>query len=316
MASSPPAVDHRHRLWFDTIMLIHVRLLTAAILTAGAGVTTLVGAVNDYEAEVMAWRADREARLKADDGWLTVSSLFFLREGQTSFGSSQRNDFVVPHIPPEAGVFELRDGHVTVRAPADGRLTVDGETVETAQLYPADQPVTVSLGPVSLWVHVSGERLAIRVRDTDADLRKNFTGLDWFPVDDAYRVRGKFTPHAEPMTVKMLNILGDIETYTSTGYVTLTVGGQETRMLPVNSGERLWFIMRDGTSGAETYSAARFLYADAPDADGWTTVDFNRAYNPPCAFNPHTTCPLPPPDNRLDARVEAGEKAYRGPGAH
>ena len=113
-----------------------------------------------------------------------------------------------------------------------------------------------------------------------------------------------------------MNILGDIETYTSTGYVTLTVAGTEVRMLPVNSGQRLWFIMRDLTSSDETYSAARFLYADAPDADGWTTVDFNMAYNPPCAFNPHTTCPLPPPDNRLDVRIEAGEKNYKGPGAH
>jgi uncharacterized protein (DUF1684 family) len=294
----------------------YTRWLAASALIASVGVTTLVGMVNDYEEEVAAWRAEREARLMDDDSWLTVSSLFFLREGQTSFGSSQRNDFVVPHIPPEAGVFELRNGRVTVRAPANGRLTVDDEAVEAAQLYPAEQRVTVSLGPVSLWVHVSGERLAIRVRDTDAEIRKNFTRLDWFPVDEGYRVRGKFTPHAEPMIVNTMNILGDIETYTSTGYVTLSVGGRETRMLPVNSGQRLWFIMRDGTSGVETYSAARFLYADAPDAEGWTTVDFNRAYNPPCAFNPHTTCPLPPPENRLDVRIEAGEKAYRGPGAH
>lgn len=297
-------------------MLIDARWLAAAALIASVGVTTLAGTVNDYETEITAWRAEREASLKNDDGWLTVSSLFFLREGQTSFGSSQRNDFVVPHIPPEAGVFELRNGQVTVRAPANGRLTVDDKSVETAQLYPAEERVTVSLGPVSLWVHVSGERLAIRVRDTDAEIRKNFTRLDWFPVDDAYRVRARFTPHAEPMIVNTMNILGDIETYTSTGYVTFSMDGRETRMLPVNSGERLWFIMRDGTSGVETYSAARFLYADAPDAEGWTTVDFNRAYNPPCAFNPHTTCPLPPPDNRLDVRIEAGEKAYRGPGSH
>ena len=297
-------------------MSMKIRRLAVSVLMASIGVTALVGAANDYEAEIEAWRTEREANLKADDSWLTVSALFFLREGDTSFGSSQRNDFVVPHIPAEAGVFALRDGRVTVRAPANGRLTVDGEAVETARLYPAETRAIVTLGPVSLWVHRSGERLAIRVRDTDAEIRKNFTRLDWFPVDEAYRVRGKFTPHAKPVTVKTLNILGDIETYTSTGYVTLTVAGQEMRMLPVNSGRRLWFIMRDGTSGEDTYSAARFLYADAPDAEGWTTVDFNRAYNPPCAFNPHTTCPLPPPDNRLDVRIEAGEKAYRGPGAH
>ena len=188
--------------------------------------------------------------------------------------------------------------------------------VTAAQLYPAEGRVTLTAGPVSFWVHESGERLAIRVRDTESAIRRSFTRLDWYPVDERYRVRGKFTPHDEPLTVRTMNILGDIETYQSTGHVTLTVAGREVRMLPVNSGDQLWFILRDLTSGDETYPAARFLYADAPDADGWTTVDFNKAYNPPCAFNPHTTCPLPPPDNRLEVRVEAGEKSYRGPGAH
>ncbi|MDP6581863.1 MAG: DUF1684 domain-containing protein [Vicinamibacterales bacterium] len=296
-------------------MQIRTRLL---LLVALVGVPSLSAVrANDYEDEIEAWRIEREATLKADDGWLTVSALFFLREGPNSFGSSQRNDFVLPdHVPAEAGVFTLRDGQVMVHAPADGAVIVNGEPVTAAQLYPSDNEATLTIGSVSFWVHVSGDRLAIRVRDTESEIRKRFTTLDWYPVDQRYQVRGKFTPHAEPITVKTMNILGDIETYTSTGYVTLTVAGTQVRMLPVNSDRRLWFIMRDLTSSDETYSAARFLYADAPDADGWTTVDFNKAYNPPCAFNPHTTCPLPPPDNRLDVRIEAGEKNYSGPGAH
>ncbi len=294
-------------------------LVTMAVtaLGIGAAVSGAAGAgANDYADEIETWRADREARLKADDGWLTVSALYFLPEGESSFGSSPRNDLVLPDpFPAEAGVLERRGRTVSVRAVGDP-LTVDGESVAAAQLYPAEGRVTLTMGPVSFWVHESGERLAIRVRDTEAAIRRNFIHLDWYPVDESFRVRGKFTPHAEPLTVRTMNILGDIETYQSTGHVTLTVAGREVRMLPVNSGDRLWFILRDATSGDETYAAARFLYADAPDADGWTTVDFNKAYNPPCAFNPHTTCPLPPPDNRLDVRVEAGEKNYRGPGAH
>ena len=289
-------------------------LVTMAVTAFGIGAGG-VGA-NDYAEEIEAWRVDREARLKADDGWLTVSALFFLPEGESRFGSSPRNDLVLPDpFPAEAGVLERRGRTVSVRAAGDP-LTVDGDPVTAAQLYPSEGRVTLTEGPVSLWVHESGERLAIRVRDTEAAIRRNFTHLEWYRVDEGYRVRGKFTPHAEPLTVKTMNILGDIETYQSTGYVTLTVAGREVRMLPVNSGDQLWFILRDATSGEETYPAARFLYADAPDADGWTTVDFNKAYNPPCAFNPHTTCPLPPPDNRLEVRVEAGEKNYRGPGAH
>ncbi len=294
-----------------------MRLLLSVALVCGLGISAGGAIANDYEQEIEAWRVERETNLKADDSWLTVSALFFLREGDTSFGSSPRNDLTLPdRVPAEAGVFELRNGTVTVRAPAGGTLTVNGEAVTSAQLHPSERRATLTMGSVSLWVHYSGERLAIRVRDTESDIRKNFTGLDWYPIDERYRVRGKFTPHAEPITVTTMNILGDIETYTSSGYVTLTVAGTEVRMLPVNSGRRLWFIMRDLTSSDETYSAARFLYADAPDADGWTTVDFNMAYNPPCAFNPHTTCPLPPPDNRLDVRIEAGEKRYKGPSAH
>ena len=296
-------------------------LVTMAAVTGfamvGIGVIGTGAAANDYAEEIEAWRVDREARLKADDGWLTVSALFFLPEGESRFGSSPRNDLVLPAaFPADAGVLERRGSTVSVRASGDRTLTVDGESVSAAQLYPAEGRVTLTAGPVSFWVHESGERLAIRVRDTESAIRRNFTRLEWYPVDERFRVRGKFTPHDEPMTVKTMNILGDIETYQSTGHVTLTVAGREVRMLPVNSGGQLWFILRDATSGDETYPAARFLYADAPDADGWTTVDFNKAYNPPCAFNPHTTCPLPPPDNRLEVRVEAGEKNYTGPGAH
>ena len=292
-------------------------LMMAAVMGFGiVGIGAAVSAANDYAQEIEAWRADREARLKADDGWLTVSALFFLPEGESRFGSSPRNDLVLPEpFPAEAGVLERRGRTVSMRTAGDP-LTVDGEPVTAAQLYPAKGRVTLTMGPVSFWVHESGERLAIRVRDTESAIRRNFTHLDWYPVDESYRVRGRFTPHAEPLTVRTMNILGDIETYQSTGHVTLTVAGREVRMLPVNSGDQLWFILRDATSGDETYPAARFLYADAPDADGWTTVDFNKAYNPPCAFNPHTTCPLPPPDNRLEVRVEAGEKSYGGPGAH
>ena len=180
----------------------HMRLLLSVALLCGLGMTAVGTGADDYEEEIEAWRVEREASLKADDSWLTVSALFFLREGETSFGSSPRNDLTLPaRVPAAAGVFELRNGTVTARAPAGGALTVNGEAVTSAQLYPAERRATLTIGSVSLWVHNSGERLAIRVRDTESDIRKNFTGLEWYPVDERYRVRGKFTPHAEPITV-------------------------------------------------------------------------------------------------------------------
>ena len=268
-------------------------------------------AAQDYVAETESWRAEREARLTADDGWLTVAGLFFLREGDNSFGSSPVNDIVIRTGPERAGIVTLDDAQITVRAAAGTTLSVDGQDVMSARLWPFegnDRP-TITVGPLSLFAHYSGERLAIRMRDRDSDILRQFRGLQWFPVDDRYRVWGRYVPHDEPVTITLPNILGDVEVFQSSGSVALRVGGRALRMMAIDSGDRLWFIFRDMTSGTETYPAARFLYADAP-ANGVTVVDFNRAYNPPCAFNPYTTCPLPPPENRLPIRIEAGEMDY------
>lgn len=293
---------------------------TSAIRVAICGLcllpASLVGQSDTYRAEQEAWRTEREAALTADDSWLTVAGLFFLNEGDNNFGASPLNDMVIPGGPDHAGVFEYRDEgdmgrRVSVRAPAGQSVVVDGEPVTSALLYPTEtERHTVTVGPLSLWVHYSGDRLAIRMRDPDSEIRKSFTGLKWFPVAERFRITGRFVPHDAPITVELPNILGDIEPFTSHGSVSLTVDGEDVSMLPMTSGTRLWFIFRDLTSGAETYPAARFLYADAPDEDGLVVVDFNRAYNPPCAFNPHTTCPLPPIQNRLGVRVEAGELDY------
>ena len=244
-----------------------------------------------------------------------MAGLFFLGEGGNTFGASPLNDIVLRTGPETAGVFTLRDGSITVRAPEGKTVAVDGRQVSAAQLWPYEgrERPTITLGPLTLFGHYSGARLAIRMRDRDSDIRRTFGGLRWFPVDETYRVRGRFVPHDEPLTLELPNILGDVEAFRSSGTVTFTVGGQELTMTAVDSGNRLWFIFRDLTSGRETYPAARFLYAPAPeyaDADGWTTLDFNQAYNPPCAFNPHTTCPLPPLENRLPVRIEAGELDY------
>ena len=289
-------------------MLMIVTVL--AILPAALAWTGGARAQDDYAASIETWRAEREARLTADDGWLTVAGLFFLREGENGFGSDPLRDIVLPSGPPDAGAFILRDGRVTLRAAPGATLAVGGEEVTAAELWPYEnERPELTIGPLTLFAHASGPRLAIRMRDRNSAILREFAGLDWYPVDAAYRVRGRFVPHAEPQEVRIQNILGDVETLTSSGAVRLSIRGEEVEMLPVDAGGRLWFIFRDLTSGSETYPAARFLYADAPE-DGWTVVDFNKAYNPPCAFTPHTTCPLPPRANRLPVRVEAGERDY------
>ena len=149
------------------------------------------------------------------------------------------------------------------------------------------------------------------MRDRESDIRRGFAGLRWFPADESYRVRARFVPHEHQRLMRLPNNLGDVFTIPSGGSVAFALGDRELRLVAVEYDGELWLIFRDLTSGKETYPSARYLYADAPDEDGFTIVDFNRAYNPPCAYNPYTTCPLPPPENRLPVRIEAGELDYR-----
>lgn len=291
--------------------------LVRLILACGglALVTSMTHASDpDYRAAIEKWRQEREARLTADDGWLTVAGLFWLQDGENRFGTDPLNDIVLPEGsgPAEIGVFEYRHGKTSVRIKEGVTVTMNGKPVRTAELRPSvpGPPDTLAIGDVTFFVHVSGERYAVRVKDKNSRLLREFKGLRWFPVNEAYRVTARFVAYEAPRTVHVPNILGDLETYTSPGTVALTLNGQDLRMQALSaSQDRVWFIFRDLTSGRETYHAARFLYADGPK-DGKVVLDFNQAYNPPCAFNPFTTCPLPPPENRLRIRVEAGELDY------
>lgn len=276
-----------------------------------------------YRAETEKWRSDREASLRSKDGWLSVAGLFFLKEGRNTFGSDRSNDFVLPaSAPPRAGSFELAGGRVFahvnagVAASFGGRPVQAQGRIELKKAGDLGQGDALVIGPLLLFVHLSGEQLAIRMRDVESPLLKSFTGLKWFPIDPEFRVTARFTPFETARPVQVSNILGDLESYTSPGVLTWRLKGQEYSLQPFeveSQGERRFFIVfKDLTSGNETYAAARFVYADMPK-NGVTVIDFNRAYNPPCAFNPFTTCPLPLPSNRLSIRLLAGERDY---GAH
>jgi len=263
-----------------------------------------------YRASVEKWRHDYEAYLKSDTGWLTVSGLFWLHEGQNRFGSDPLADIVLPaSAPAEAGSFEFHKGKTIVHVNPGIPATMHGIRVETAAMEPDSGKDQLVLGDLTLYVHASGDRYSIRLKDKNSSLRKNFTGLHWFPIDEAYKVDGHFVPYNPPKAVMIQNIMGDIGKETIPGYVEFTLHGQPLRLDAEADGSSLSFVFRDLTSGHETYGAARFLDADL-SKDGHVVLDFNEAYNPPCAYNPYTTCPLPEPENRLRVRIEAGEKSY------
>ena len=290
-------------------------LLVNAAPTRAAGAEEAAA----YRASVEKWRQDYEADLKSDHGWLTISGLFWLHEGENKFGSDPTNDIVLPDsVSADAGYFEFHDGNTIEHIKPRVAATMNGKPVETAELLPDSRlghtrpsDARMMLGGLTLWVHASGDRYAIRLRDPNSALRREFHGLAWFPIDESYRVVARFVTYDQPKQVPIQNLAGDSLTLPISGYAVFTLHGQEFRLeAQTESDGSLSFVIRDLTSGKETYAAARFLDADAPK-DGKVILDFNETYNPPCAYNPYTTCPLPPPDNRLHTRIEAGEKAYR-----
>lgn len=266
-----------------------------------------------YRAEVQKWRKDYQTELTAPDGWLSVCGLFWLREGENRFGASPLNDIVLPEgsAPDEAGVFEFHDGKTTVRLAPGVSATLNGKPVQTAELAPDAKDGRLKLGRLTLYVHASGSRYAIRLKDAQSPLRRDFKGLRWFPIDPRWRVTGRFVAYPKPETVEVQNVMGDVGPSIVPGYVEFSLQGKTYRLEPELEDDGTFeIVFRDLTSGRETYAAARFLDTPAPK-DGQVALDFNEAYNPPCAYNHFTTCPLPRPQNRLAARITAGEKAYR-----
>ncbi|MGN6729849.1 MAG: DUF1684 domain-containing protein [Rhodanobacteraceae bacterium] len=273
--------------------------------------------MDDYLVSVEQWRARRIARLTAPDGWLSLIGLHWLEPGPNTLGSAAGNAIVLAKAPAHLGVVEWRaDGTLSLQlAPGSGAL-VDGEAKFQATLRDDrdPNPTRVSFGSLNLVVLDRGGRKALRVRDADAETRTRFSGIESFPVDPAWRIVADWIPFDPPQTLETANVIGQMERYPVPGRAVFDRDGHRHELLPVievPGDEQLFLIFADGTSGRETYGAARFLYADPP-RDGKIVLDFNQAYNPPCAFTAFATCPLAPPENRLDLRVTAGEKKYRG----
>jgi len=284
----------------------------ATVLCAMAALIGTAAPIADpaYRASVEKWRQAYEADLRSDRGWLSVSGLFWLHEGQNTFGSGPLNDIVLPApAPASAGSFEFHSGRTTAHVNSGVAATINGKRVESAEMRPDSGADQLVLGDLTLYVHSSGERFTIRLRDKNSPLRKEFTGTHWFPVDESYRVVGKFVPYDSPRPIEIQNVMGDTLKDTMLGYVVFRLAGRDLRLDADASSGEIEFVFRDLTSGHETYAASRFLDTKI-EPDGKVVLDFNEAYNPPCAYNPFTTCPLPPPQNRLDVRVVAGEKTY------
>jgi hypothetical protein len=266
------------------------------------------------EQEIRAWHKKRVENLTSPDGWLSLVGLHWLKEGDNAFGSSADNHLVFPAgTPTRIGTLTLKGGKVTLTVAPGVSLLKDGQPFSGGPLRPEveGREDVLSLGTLRFYLIRRGEQFGLRVKDSEAEARKKFHGIPTYPVSEAWRIEGRFEPVNPPRKVPVPNVLGTVEELISPGTLVFTVNGQEYRLEPVQEpgATQLFIIFGDLTNRTDTYGAGRFLYTDPPK-DGKVVLDFNRAYNPPCAFSPYATCPLPPPQNRLKLRVEAGEKRY------
>lgn len=293
------------------------QFLGCAVLTLAALGLARAEVPADYVKTIEAERAKREQRLQAPDGWLTLIGLHFLKLGPNTIGTAKDNSIVLAKGPAHLGTVIMNpDGRCAVTLnPATG-AQIDGRTVLAAELDEGQhgQPTLVTCGTVSFYLIERGGKKALRVKDSESERRTHFLGIDYFPIDPSWRIEARWVPFEPAREIKMANILGQEESAMVLGKAVFEREGKTYELIPIQEepNEPLFFVIADATSGKETYGAARFLYAELPEEDGKIVLDFNTAYNPPCAFTPFATCPLPPKENRLPIAVTAGEKKYRG----
>jgi uncharacterized protein len=265
--------------------------------------------------QIEAWRAEHEQSYTRN--WVTIEGLHFLKPGAQSAGSAPDNDVVlIDSLPARLGSFTVASDEVTFQPEPGAPITINGATALPATALRDDgmeETDVIEVNGASVVVHRSGARLSLRVRDANGERARSFQGFEWFPISRDYRVLGRFVRDVTPRSLPVVNTFGDVDSYQTEGIVEFTLNGETLRLRPFTTEPgRFYFVFNDASSGSETYEAARFLYSDLRP-DGTTILDFNEAYNPPCSFNPFTTCPVPLPENRLPVKVLAGEKKYRGP---
>lgn len=294
-------------------------LAAGAFLLAACGRSPQVDPVA-YQKEIDDWRAGRLSKVAGPDGWTTLVGLYWLKPGANRFGRADGNELQLasPGFPAEAGRFDFDGKQVSFTAAKGVGVISGGQPVTNLKLLvdvdpDPKAPTVLNLGSVSFYAIQRADRYGVRVRDTQAEARTHFKGLDYFPLDQKWRFEAKFESYTPMKKIPIINILGMEEDMDSPGALLFDVGGKEYRLDTVlEQGETDYFVMfADQTSGKQTYGAGRFLYVKPP-VDGKTVLDFNKSYNPPCTFSPYATCPLPPPENRLPLAITAGELKYAG----
>jgi uncharacterized protein (DUF1684 family) len=269
----------------------------------------------DFEAEVMQWRAERAERLRTSEkSWLGLAGLYWLKEGDNTFGSDPKCDFVLPaSAPKKAGVFQFKYSLVYLKAEKGVAMTCNGGALPSEALNDdqKENPDFLELGSLILVVLRRGHSTLVRLWDIDHPARKEFSGLNFYPYKPEYRLEARYDGYAPYKLVKQQDIIGEVHDTKMIGCVTFAWQGKEVRLDAEDAGTGGLFIaIRDETNGKTTYAGGRYLLTDRPE-NGKVILDFNKVYNMPCAYTVYATCGLPTPGNRLPFAIEAGEMKYK-----
>lgn len=269
--------------------------------------------VENHRKAIEAWRTSRHERLARSDGWLTLVGLEWLKDGENRVGSAEDNDIRLSGGPAYWGSVFLQDDRLSFVNPGNESVTINGEFLPQAELVPDTKGTATVVASDSLsFLTIFRESYALRIKDSKAPALLNFNGVDNYDIDESWRINGRFIRAEEGTTIEIVNVLGHVNDSPVFGTFEFDRNGKTHSLLGLGTAdsESLWFIFADRTSGHGTYGAGRFLYSDSMPENERLVVDFNKAYNPPCAFNPYSTCPLPPQRNRMDLLVTAGEKDF------
>jgi len=266
-----------------------------------------------YASDIANFHFKRVQKLKKENGWLNLVGLYWLKQGENTFGSDPSNDIIFPSgAPPKIGSIILKDSVTQLKVKDNIDVTINGNKVKEALLQNDLNQNTslMSLGSYK-WNIIKREgKYGIRLRDLNASLVKSFPGIETYPADITWKIEATYVKFSVPGKMMVPTIIGTVEENTVSGNVTFSKDGNKYSLVPIVENDSYFFIFADETNGAETYGAGRFLYAALPDSNGKVLLDFNKAYNPPCAFTKYATCPLPPKENYLHLKVTAGEKKF------
>jgi uncharacterized protein (DUF1684 family) len=269
-----------------------------------------------YQSEIDVWHKKRVTELKGPKGWLNIAGLFWLKDGINTFGSDPGNDIVFPEgtIPPRAGFFMLKQNTVTMEPAKDVAIMSNGQAIKKLVAYNPDSARNVPFmgyGNLEWFIIKRDDKFGVRLRNFKSPELENFTTIERFPVDVAWRIEANFEKADSLKTIDITNVLGQTTPQPSPGTVVFDIDGKTYRLDALDEGgEEYFIIVGDDTNTRTTYGAGRYLYVARPDSAGKTVIDFNKAYNPPCAFTAFATCPLPPKQNILPVAITAGEKNY------